>query len=235
MTQEEEYLQWMEEYFSEDDRNNLKAELILASDNGKLLTIWTSIVYGRLGMYVRNYMRNAHPEIDSEFEYGKFEDYSWELIQKLVEKWKANTQSVEVQHQETDIDIEYSQEDKELLLKDLCARLPYDIKCCIYNFYRDEWEDEAITIKNFPELIDTFTISEIKPYLFPMSSMTEEQKEELSNEMCYLTHSQIEGRNPNGLIESTVFEIDFYNKHHIDYRGLIEKGLALDANGLGVY
>ena len=88
MTQEEKYLQWMEEYFAEDDRNNLKAELILASDNGKLLTIWTSVVYGRLGMYVRNYMRNAHPEIDSEFEYGKFEDYSWELIQKLVEKWK---------------------------------------------------------------------------------------------------------------------------------------------------
>ena len=64
MTQEEKYLQWMEEYFAEDDRNNLKAELILASDNGKLLTIWTSVVYGRLGMYVRNYMRNAHPEID---------------------------------------------------------------------------------------------------------------------------------------------------------------------------
>ena len=75
----------------------------------------------------------------------------------------------------------------------------------------------------------------LTPYLFPLSSMTDEQKKELSDEMCYFTHSQIEGRDPNGIMNGTIFEIDFYNKNHIDYRGLIEKGLANDATGLNIY
>ena len=128
-----------------------------------------------------------------------------------------------------------TQEDKDLLLKDLCARLPYEVKIQV----NDKIETvEGINILDNIVEFGTYMacdIDEVKPYLFPMSSMTEEQKKELSNEMCYLTHSQIEGRNPNGLIESTAYEIDFYNKHHIDYRGLIEKGLANDATGLGIY
>ena len=132
-----------------------------------------------------------------------------------------------------------TQEDKELLIKDLCARLPYGVKVKLGdnpNIFDLEYRIKfAIMYGDSDKLEDILDVTNIKPYLFPMSSMTEEQKEELSNEMCYLTHSQIEGRNPNGLTESTAFEIDFYNKHHIDYRGLIEKGLANDATGLGIY
>ena len=89
MTQEEKYLQWMEEFFYEEDGETCKECVIEASNNGKLSLVWSVVLYGRLGMYVRNFMRFAHPEIDEDFpNYGDFEDYSWELIQKLVEKWK---------------------------------------------------------------------------------------------------------------------------------------------------
>ena len=142
-----------------------------------------------------------------------------------------------------------TREDKMLLIKDLSARLPYAVTVehtrgfrgtlhdlTVHHMYDDNDNVyDAICYTDFFGDNDDIYIEFFKPYLFPMSSMTDEQKEELSNEMCYLTHSQIEGRNPNGLIESTVFEIDFYNKHHIDYRGLIEKGLALDATGKNIY
>lgn len=66
-----------------------KEYVIEVSNNGKLSRLWNAALYGRLGMYVRNYMREKYPEIDEDFpNYGDFEDYSWELIQKLVEKWK---------------------------------------------------------------------------------------------------------------------------------------------------
>ena len=129
-----------------------------------------------------------------------------------------------------------TQEDKELLLKDLCARLPYGVKGIVEDGIKVTTPSEWPVEKSIEFSMRYMVIkNEWRPYLFPMSSMTDEQKEELSNEMCYLTHSQIEGRNPNGLIESTVFEIDFYNKHHIDYRGFIEKGLAIDATNKNVY
>lgn len=88
MIQDEMFLKWMEEYFI--NNNKLKYALIDASDNERLLmAMWSSIYYGKVGMKVRNYMRETHPEIDNDFpKYGDFEDYSWELINKLIEKWK---------------------------------------------------------------------------------------------------------------------------------------------------
>ena len=65
-------------------------------------------------------------------------------------------------------------------------------------------------------------ISEFKPYLFPMSSMTKEQK---------IRSIAIQDMGPSYYH----FLIDRYNEWHIDYRGLIEKGLALDATGLNIY
>ena len=86
---EEKYLQWMEEYFSHENGSELKNEIMQASNDGSLSKVWELIRYGRFGMHVRNYMRYAHPEIDRDFpHYNDFEDYSWELIQKLVEKWR---------------------------------------------------------------------------------------------------------------------------------------------------
>lgn len=114
-----------------------------------------------------------------------------------------------------------TQEDKELLLKDICARLPYNAKVEITNPSTGTKirKLDAIAlgvVKGFANGYITDTV--IKPYLFPLSSMTEKQKIELT---C--------------IIDSDYAQIDWYNKNHFDYRGLIPKGLALDATDLNIY
>ena len=134
------------------------------------------------------------------------------------------------------------QEHKELLLKDLCARLPYDVKCKI-----EMWIGyDVCTIYNinsigYVEIVEDsdtngVSIERVKPYLFPLSSMTEEQKQYLKNRFCYdwdgepydLWKCQIEIGDADELI-------DWFHKNHFDYRGLIPKGLATDATGLNIY
>ena len=84
-----------------------------------------------------------------------------------------------------------TQEDKELLLKDLCARLQYKVKCCIYNFGEDTvrikedilWSvqgDNILTLKSCVENGEAYMYHQIKPYLFPLSSMTDGQKSQLN-------------------------------------------------------
>ena len=117
-----------------------------------------------------------------------------------------------------------TQEDKELLLKDLCARLPYEVKVKFYDHWVDEYEIIPLTAKL---LSDTVYIGDIKPYLFPLSSMTEEQSK--------IYHELIRGMfGTSALINFEALE-DFFNKNHIDYRGLIPMGLALDATELNIY
>lgn len=118
-----------------------------------------------------------------------------------------------------------TQEDKELLLKDLCARLPYGVKV------QDELGRINKLVIGNNDLIrlyyNDFSIyGEEKlslPYLFPLSSMTEEQKQE-EYKICKYYINRYESN-----------LIDFYNKNHFDYRGLIEKGLAINATGLNIY
>ena len=122
-----------------------------------------------------------------------------------------------------------TQEQKELLVKDLCARSPYGVKVAFFNedlTYHSEPKTltgiECINNLNYSSLEDedgnTTIVEFVKPYLFPLSSMTEKQKIELT---C--------------IIDSDYAQIDWYNKNHFDYRGLIEKSLALDATGLNIY
>lgn len=122
------------------------------------------------------------------------------------------------------------QESKELLIKDLCARLPYGVKCEVIKrhidgeilYIRNGTNALELTINNVKEIV-TNSMYEIKPYLFPLSSMTVEQKIEeykLMNSNFYT---------------STVELPDFYNKNHIDYRGLIPMRLANDTTGLNIY
>ena len=103
-------------------------------------------------------------------------------------------------------------EDKELLLKDLCARLPYKVQCEIgglkhgpYTFTGDDVEDLIIGRM-------------FKPYLRPMSSMTEKECEE-----------RIEIFGKYCPFDSSPMYIDWLLEHHFDFRGLIKKGLALEA------
>ena len=126
------------------------------------------------------------------------------------------------------------QEDKELLLKDLCARLPYDVKGVV-TFHKNmtETREEVRIIDG--KLYDRFAKFQdswydnvtIKPYLFPLSSMTGEQYVEFVNLGNATSDDCFDGVNFN--------QLDWLIAHHFDYRGLIEKGLAIDATGLNVY
>ena len=115
--------------------------------------------------------------------------------------------------------------DKELLLKDLCARLPYGVKV---NITSKESKNRIVhlTADNICNLTSGWW-SEVKPYLFPLSSMTDEQKEEYKQFL----------EDINGYVYSIdcVPQIDWLNKNHFDYRGLIERGLAIDATRLNIY
>ena len=115
---------------------------------------------------------------------------------------------------------------KDLLLKDLCGRLPYGVKARVYNHWRDEFQEEKITIENLHQLIKTFSIGDIKPYLFPLSSMTKEQWEECQSLMI---------KDSYGILYYTVESYDYLYKNHIDIRSLIPMGLALDATNLNIY
>lgn len=136
-----------------------------------------------------------------------------------------------------------TQEDKDLLLKDLCARLPYAVKAQVYNHWRDEIQDETIMIENLHQLIETFSIEDIKPYLFPLSSMTEEQKRELRQmdafistfgDICFAVYDEY-GHDVMPTYEDAIRITNWLNKNNFDYRGLIPKDLAIDATGLNIY
>jgi hypothetical protein len=128
-----------------------------------------------------------------------------------------------------------TQEEKELLLKDICARLPYST--LVYAQNDIDWHESEICTQVLSDVINDDYV--VKPYLFPLSSMTEEQKKAAPFESSLL----------NALINGyiSLFEdeelttddlnrlFDWLNKNHFDYRGLIEKGLAIDCTNLNVY
>ena len=137
-----------------------------------------------------------------------------------------------------------TQEEKELLLKDLCSRLPYKVKIECINSDNETVIEELFSIGIEEDTFDCNMIEyiSVKPYLFPLSSMTEEQKEELRLEhekdlktMAICMKKCSEGdtslRGKNILYHS----VDWCNENHFDYRGLIEKGLAIDCINLNIY
>lgn len=130
------------------------------------------------------------------------------------------------------------QEEKQLLLKDLCGRLPYDlkVKCEKYPFPVTVLYAGNIDEVKFKETGGIENIYAIKPYLRPMSSMTEEEKKDFSshimNDKCDEDGVIIDVHDITSLqIYYYYFKdvIDWLLAHHFDYRGLIEKGLALEA------
>ena len=124
-----------------------------------------------------------------------------------------------------------TQNEKDLLLIDICARLPYNVAIDC----RDEDSRFTcyLTTDMLREIQNNNCYYEYKPYLFPLSSMTEEQKKELDDTLIELELKVINDEIPHHKVAE--YEIDFYNRYHLDYRGLIEKGLAFDATGLNVY
>ena len=124
-------------------------------------------------------------------------------------------------------------------MKDLCARLPYGVKISINNnsptilnqiFYSYGLvgkDNELYSLEYFV----------IKPYLFPLSSITEEQIKELSKLGVsydeYALHDDIRGLGI--MVEDAYIFFEYCYKHHIDFLGLIKMGLAIDATNLNIY
>lgn len=118
-----------------------------------------------------------------------------------------------------------TQEDKELLFKDICARLPYKVKVSYYDNETEREECDVVdSIYEDTQEIGVgqwcLKMDKFKPYLFPLSSMTEVQIAQLEFWAFMKEYHKI---------------TDFYYENHIDFRGLIEKGLALDATNLNIY
>lgn len=116
-----------------------------------------------------------------------------------------------------------TQEEKQLLINDLCARLPYQ-PMCEFTDTEDDFCTETATLGySLRDFIAGKIL--IKPYLRPMSSMTDEEANEVSGKII---HSNINSRSFVWAENCSTY-IDWNNAHHFDYRGLIEKGLALEA------
>ena len=121
-----------------------------------------------------------------------------------------------------------TQEEKDLLLKDIFGRIPYGVKCSFLdiefnntthgNLESFEYDDD----KDVIFVIDGIGIysEHVNPYLFPMSSMTDAQKTEWDYIDYYADHHEA---------------VDWLNKNHFDYRGLIDMGLALEATNKNIY
>ena len=129
--------------------------------------------------------------------------------------------------------------DKDLLLKDLCARLPYGV------WIEAKLKDRPFSAKCMLNarnagdiaLIEIGQYDFYKPYLFPLSSMTEEQL--YSNPIGFSQMLTIKADRDweNITINRRAYYklVDWFNKNHFDYRGLIPMGLAIDATGLNIY
>jgi len=122
-----------------------------------------------------------------------------------------------------------TQEEKQLLLKDLCARLPYGVFVHI-RYKEGEPCYGKLTPRDIQWFIDS-NIENIKPYLKPMNSMTEEECKILGNISATLEDKLIEvlPNIPYYIEVAVPDQIDWLNKYHFDYRGLIPMGLALEA------
>ena len=123
---------------------------------------------------------------------------------------------------------------KELLLKDLCARLPYGVKLQLYNGELDNDILNSIDAEEYIIINGKDDIETVKPYLFPLSSMTEEQKEEMVNKgIAY--YQVFDGIGRRFFFKEGYELYDWLNKNHFDYRNLINKNLAIDCTNLNIY
>lgn len=143
-----------------------------------------------------------------------------------------------------------TQNKKDLLLKDLCARVAYSVKIQHSSYQNPlkvlsinpNGETWVIGDKGYPIEVNW---EDCKPYLFPMSSMTDEQREEFIKCSFYERREEDCGRHTELYYYNMVGHednlypnydsIDWLNKNHFDYRGLISMGLAIDATNLNIY
>lgn len=126
---------------------------------------------------------------------------------------------------------------KDLLLKDLCARLPYEVKVQVFNYGVESVE--TLYQIDLDGYISTLECDELKysykPYLFPFSSMTEELKNFIRWKLTTPKYDSFDEDSIEDLLNNNRQVVHFCYENHIDINGLIEKGLAKDATGLSIY
>ena len=126
-----------------------------------------------------------------------------------------------------------TQEEKQLLLKDLSCRIPYGVIVNVDESHKVMMESvnwyEEVSVDDGSN--DLYTISEVRPYLRPLSSMTPEEKKYIKYKWGYSEWDTLNDFINYTLIDTCDAEsfIDWLNSKHFDYRGLIEKGLAIEA------
>lgn len=153
-----------------------------------------------------------------------------------------------------------TQEQKDLLLKDLCARVPYGVKVrskipinqneskeFIGQVTSVHYNVSIVQVGGFDVIADYNPYFEIKPYLFPLSSVSEDQKYDfycrfIKNDCNFDDFKKFlyDGMWRRKLLTFTSLYdieaiIDWFHKNHIDYRDLIPMGLAIDATGKNIY
>lgn len=131
-----------------------------------------------------------------------------------------------------------TQEEKQLLLRDLCSRLPYGVIC--EDKYGNAYELNDIDIPNtatFKCSDKSFWVTDLdgcKPYLFPMPNKDEDEGyNKFLDELIEIELKVISGELERE--HSFEFEMNYYHENHIDCGGLIPRGLAKDATNLGIY
>ena len=138
-----------------------------------------------------------------------------------------------------------TQDERNLLMKDLGARLLHHVKVR-YSSTKQFFVCNLQAMNPSYTMVDLWSkdgcftsvhVDKIKPYLFPMSSMTEEQREKYES-LCETSYSRHYDCGPIAYktkFHDTVESIDYLIENHFDYRGLIPMGLALDATNLNIY
>lgn len=132
-----------------------------------------------------------------------------------------------------------NEEEKNMLLKDLCGRIPYGVKV---HFGCEPWTLTGlfksgyagvmvILLPRFPAAnaypnTSNWPLEKVKPYLRPLSSMTDEEKEELVSKHIKLVFED-KNHNPE-TVAVDIDGFDWLNAHHFDFRGLLKKGLAIE-------
>ena len=139
-----------------------------------------------------------------------------------------------------------TKENKELLFKDLCARLPYNVICQVEFRENGKYKSKVMLLSGIFTDEAYFTTkggsiysNEYKPYLFPLSSMTEKQEDEWYEVFIDPLSKKLDRHTRQEYLQfqadAQAFGIEYLLKNHFDYLGLIEKSLALDATGLNIY
>lgn len=142
---------------------------------------------------------------------------------------------------ENELKINLNNQEKDLLLKDLCSRLPYGVICD--DGYGNVLElnsidkPNTVTFKCSDNTLCTADLDKCKPYLFPLSSMTEEQLYNNPVGFSQMLTIKADRDWENITINRRDYYklVDWFNKNHFDYRGLIPMGLAIDATNLNIY